>query len=503
MELNFNWSKVNSSSNLASWFMDKERETICVTAYNVEENNKLFKKHQPGGTGMLCQLDYLQYARKPMVDPRGLRRWCSWPFFCNPNHVTRIVVAYQPCASKTEGLKTVYQQHLRYIQSRGLPFNPVDLFDHGLSKQIKEWRGKGERIILMMDINDCPLQNKLYTKLKVQNIEMEEFAHKCWGQKELYEHRLGKSPIDGGYKSSEVEVVNLSMLIFAECPGDHWSFVFDISARSLLGVYRYKVCQLVSWHLVTLQKLSVKKNNKIIREQFKKHCIQERMNMVDNMTRHCKYPLSLWLCSMIIIQTVDGDQNSCGKELQEDSAAGRQLQPNNSNVVQQNRCLSPAHKDEGGKNEQHQKHLMLCTALTHQQTRRINDEEITERAKICKDQKSRPLEAGQRAQKGPPTELSNQCNGEKAETMRSGNQTKNQQIGQQTDVVPHQTNGERPIELKRIKSPKSHRWQSKRVRDAGGRQRCYPTRMQCMLLSGTQCTNDVNATWQMPMLPLQ
>jgi hypothetical protein len=109
---------------------------------------------------MLCQYEYLQYAQKPMVDPRSLGRWFSWLFFCNPNHMTRIVVAYRPCASELEGLNIVYQQHLRCIQSRGLPFNPVDLFHHNPSKQIKEWRGKGERIILMMGINDHPALHK-------------------------------------------------------------------------------------------------------------------------------------------------------------------------------------------------------------------------------------------------------------------------------------------------------------------------------------------------------
>ncbi len=48
MELNYDWSKVNSSANLASWFQDKERETRCVTAHNMEENDILFGKHQPG-----------------------------------------------------------------------------------------------------------------------------------------------------------------------------------------------------------------------------------------------------------------------------------------------------------------------------------------------------------------------------------------------------------------------------------------------------------------------
>ena len=108
MELNFNWTKVNSSANLASWLQEEERELRLVTTHNMTEFNKLFGRHQPGGTGMVCRHEFAQYARKPSVDPRGLGRWCSWPFYCNPIHVTRIVVAYRPCARKTKGLKTVY-----------------------------------------------------------------------------------------------------------------------------------------------------------------------------------------------------------------------------------------------------------------------------------------------------------------------------------------------------------------------------------------------------------
>ncbi len=115
---------------------------------------------------MLCRHEYLQYVRKPSVDPSGLGRWCSWPFFCNLMHFTRIVVAYRPCASKVEGLNTVYQQHVRHIQSRGLPYNPVELFEHDLCKQIKEWRARGKRILLMIDINGHPLRNKFYTNLQ-------------------------------------------------------------------------------------------------------------------------------------------------------------------------------------------------------------------------------------------------------------------------------------------------------------------------------------------------
>jgi hypothetical protein len=88
MELNFNWTKVNSSANLASWFHEEEREMRCFTAHNTQEYDELFGEHQPGGTGMVCRHKFLQYARKPSADFRGLGRWCSWPFFCNPSHVT-------------------------------------------------------------------------------------------------------------------------------------------------------------------------------------------------------------------------------------------------------------------------------------------------------------------------------------------------------------------------------------------------------------------------------
>ncbi len=140
---------------------------------------------------------------------------------------------------------------MRYIQSRGLATNPANPFDQDLTKQIKEWRGKGERILIMMDINNHPLRNNFYTKLHTHNTDLDKFTHKCWGPNEPYTHHSGKSQIDGRYKSPEVEVVNLAMLTFAEITGDHRSFVLNLSMRSLLGVYRYKVCRPVSCRLKT------------------------------------------------------------------------------------------------------------------------------------------------------------------------------------------------------------------------------------------------------------
>jgi hypothetical protein len=170
---------------------------------------------------MVCRSKYLQYACKLSVDPRGLSRWCSWPFYCNPNHVSRIVVAYRTCHSKVKGLRMIYQQQLCYIQAHGIDCSPVELFDRDLAKQIKEWIQSGERIVLVMDVNNHPLNSKFYQRLQREQTGLEEFTHKCWGPTPPYTHISGSSPIDGGYKSPEIEIVNLGRLSFAESPGDH------------------------------------------------------------------------------------------------------------------------------------------------------------------------------------------------------------------------------------------------------------------------------------------
>ena len=198
MELNFNWSKVNSSANLASWLHQEERETRSITAHNTQEQDAIFSRHQPGGTDMICRSKFIQYARKASVDPRGLGRWCSWQFFCNPNHVSRIVVEYRTCRSKAKGLRTIYQQQLRYIQVHGINCSPVELFDRDLAKQIMEWRKSGEWIVLVMDVNDHPLTSKFYQQLLKEQTDLEEFTHKCWGRTPPYTHISGSSPIDGG-----------------------------------------------------------------------------------------------------------------------------------------------------------------------------------------------------------------------------------------------------------------------------------------------------------------
>jgi len=90
------------------------------------------------------------------------------------------------------------------------------------------------------------------------------------------------------------------MLTFAESPGDHRSFIIDISTRSLFGEFRFKICRPISRQLVTSKQQSVVRYNKIVREKFEIHHIIDRLNAVNKMTRYCGYPSPNWMRAMII-----------------------------------------------------------------------------------------------------------------------------------------------------------------------------------------------------------
>ena len=128
-----------------------------------------------------------------------------------------------------------------------------------------------------MDANEQVLTGRFNRGISRMGLDLEEFMRKCWGPQPPYTHINGTFPIDGGYKSPEIEVLHVCLLLFLESPGDHHALMIDISTRLLLGEYRYKVCRPVSHRIIMLQQGSVDEYNRIVQEQFDRHCIPERL----------------------------------------------------------------------------------------------------------------------------------------------------------------------------------------------------------------------------------
>ena len=76
--------------------------------------------------------EILPYAKKSGSDFRNLGRWSWYLLEGSPTHRTHGVSAYQVGKSEAKRFGRVYQQHLRYIQHKGLDTTPRDLFREDL-----------------------------------------------------------------------------------------------------------------------------------------------------------------------------------------------------------------------------------------------------------------------------------------------------------------------------------------------------------------------------------
>ena len=72
-----------------------------------------------------------------------------------------------------------------------------------------------------MDANEHAMDGHMRKMLEAEGVELEEFSHKCYGNKAPNTVINGRHPIDAGYKTPDVEITAFCMLSFMESPGDH------------------------------------------------------------------------------------------------------------------------------------------------------------------------------------------------------------------------------------------------------------------------------------------
>ena len=77
------------------------------------------------------------------------------------SHKYRVVVAYNICNGKPEGLRTQYQQLKRYCQNKNINTGPKELFRKDFAAQCGKWRKEGDRLIVIMDAKEHTMDGKL------------------------------------------------------------------------------------------------------------------------------------------------------------------------------------------------------------------------------------------------------------------------------------------------------------------------------------------------------
>ena len=92
-----------------------------------------------------------------------------------------------------------------------------------------------------------------------------------------------------------MEIVNFATLPFSISPGDHRTFMLDVTTRSMLGEHLYKAVCPVNRILVTSNKRCVDTYTRIKEEQFGIHRIDERLTAIQNLVKICGQPIPTWL----------------------------------------------------------------------------------------------------------------------------------------------------------------------------------------------------------------
>jgi hypothetical protein len=240
-EHRLNFKHKENKNDLKQMF---QRELACpaLAAHNVHEG-KTAGRVQEGGTGSICFGEATGYVKKTGRDSEGLGRWC-WILFSGAHgHKTRVVTAYNPCKNKNVNSGTTYQQQRRYFITKRKDLTcPNILFRQHLTKQIKEWRAEGDRIILFLDHNEHVTNGPLGRSLADKDgLDLQEAVLQHTGSSPGATYFRGTKPIDGLWVSNDLDISNACVMPFGYGIGDHRAYVLDIPLEELVGENPIKI----------------------------------------------------------------------------------------------------------------------------------------------------------------------------------------------------------------------------------------------------------------------
>ena len=152
---------------------------------------------------------------------------------------------------------------------------PYELFCTDFTTAIKQWQTAGERLLILIDMNEHVLQG--YLARILLELGLSEATHESWGEQEPNTHISGSKPIDGVYHSPNLEVTSTLLLSFHEGVGNHRTVLIDITARSLLGTEGHRIVRPPARRLATSNNKAVNKFNKYVERKLQEHRLHERL----------------------------------------------------------------------------------------------------------------------------------------------------------------------------------------------------------------------------------
>jgi hypothetical protein len=275
-EVGIDWRRIPQRKRLDSWFRTCQDEYRTSKSYNSYKAITMTTQQQ-GGIAIFAGKEFRQNILWSVGDFRGLGRWNSWIIQADPSHRTRMVVAYQVGQARQRCLRTIYQQHVRYIQAHGLICTPRELFQEDILSAISRWIEHRDRILIFIDMNEHILTGHLAKAF--QCLGLLEATHLNWKGSKPQTFVFGKGePIRGMYHSPELEIISIMQLSFHKGVGDHKTTSVDVTTRSVIGKLERRVVMPQARELSNKNKKSIKEYIKYTTQQCRLHQLQQHLD---------------------------------------------------------------------------------------------------------------------------------------------------------------------------------------------------------------------------------
>ena len=235
-ETRANWPLLHHHRQLSQLFQS-DTQLRTVTGHNSHEQ---YSTTQEGGTSLMAFDEIATKVTSTSSDETGLGRWCSMLFEGKEGYKCRVITAYQPCKQPKNGhYSTTYNQHRRYFRKRKVKTCPRELFRVHLLKDLTSWQQNEEKLILLMDANECLETGPLAKDLA--SIGMHDAIKTRTNLKGPATFQSGSKQIDGVWMSNDLLAQSASFLPLFVGVGDHRMALVDIPNEMLLGTSLQKI----------------------------------------------------------------------------------------------------------------------------------------------------------------------------------------------------------------------------------------------------------------------
>lgn len=202
----------------------------AALAYYVEDIGT--KRHQPGGTSVLSINKISYRVKQDDHDPTGMGRWTSTLYDGKADCKLRVISAYACGTVSTPGPNTIYRQQERYLKGKKINKTPQEAFFDDLKTFIAQCNHRGEKVILLMDVNKDVRSNFIQTwlaDLQIREIPSSE------DNTVIPTHNRGSDQIDGFFASYELLIERWGFSAHGETGSDHRLIFADITYISAFG----------------------------------------------------------------------------------------------------------------------------------------------------------------------------------------------------------------------------------------------------------------------------